>query len=142
MLDQNTYVSSDELGRSEAFAYGYRTICQHPREVRDLVAGQRLVIAIDYILFDDKDEAIALALAAAEQGLWVGIHTLHPEAACLAPVFGKPNVVVAKTHRKVRSSLRQKSRKQGASDVHRHHVTSKKETIHVHVKPTEAAPGS
>jgi hypothetical protein len=103
---QGTYLSSDELERSDALEYGYHTVCQHPREVCKLIAGQRLVIDLNHVLFDDQDEAVQLACAAAEQGLWVGIHTYYTEHPRLLPLLGRPNVVIEKTHGQVCQALR------------------------------------
>jgi hypothetical protein len=139
---QGTYLSSDEQNRSEAFAFGYRTIGQHPREVRKLIAGQWLVIDLDYILFDDKKEAIQLAQEAAERGLCVGIHTLNPDDERLEPLLANPNVVVRKTHRAVRAALRRQCRKQKVGDVRRPSIPLKQETTHVCIHPAETRTGS
>jgi hypothetical protein len=132
-----TYLSSDELERAEAFEAGYRTVIQHPREVRDLVGVRRLVIDLDHVLFDDKDDAIKLAREATAWGLWVGIHTYYPDDPRLDPLRGWPNVVVRKTHRRVRQALRRKVRRSHSGKSNQHKATPKKATEVIPVTPAK-----
>jgi hypothetical protein len=143
-MQNDIYLSSDELERSDALEYGYSTMLQHPREVRTFFAGHRLVIDLDHVLFDEKDEAVELACAAAEQGLWVGIHTHYRDDPRLASLRDNPNVVIKKTHVNVRSALRNKSTKKRAGGVGRHDHPPTQETIHdrVTVVETETGPSA
>jgi hypothetical protein len=105
-----TYLSNNELERAEAFGLGYHEVYQHPREVLELVAGQRLVIDLNHVLFDDKDEAVKLARRAAGRGVWVGIHTYNPDDPVLVAVRGKRRIVIRTTHRRVHAALRKRGR--------------------------------
>jgi hypothetical protein len=99
MLTTATYLSNDPVEIADAFELGYRTVCQHPREIGVLEPSEVLVIDFNNILFDDHELAIAKINEAAQRGLLVGIHTYYREALKLYRLAKLPNVLVANTHR-------------------------------------------
>jgi hypothetical protein len=99
MFTTATYMSSDETERADALELGYRTICQHPREIGVLEPSEMLVIDFNHILFDDHELAIAKINEAAQRGVLVGIHTYYREALKLYRLAKLPNVLVADSHR-------------------------------------------
>src|SRR5437773_1126564 len=54
-----------------------------PREIGPAGRGEILVVGLNNILFDDRDAAVALAVASAERGAAVGILTYDPTQPCL-----------------------------------------------------------
>ena len=100
------YVSGDELERAFAYDVGYRDICAHPREIGVPKTTETFVIDFDHVLFDDKDAAVMKANGAANRGVLVGIHTYYPTDPRLGWCRSFPNVVIAKTHRRVLAHLR------------------------------------
>jgi hypothetical protein len=71
------YLSSDEVGRADAYELGYGDGCHHPNELGDFEWEKTLVIALDHIFFDDRDEAILKANAAANRGVTVGTNLVN-----------------------------------------------------------------
>jgi hypothetical protein len=108
-----TYVSADALERADAYRLGYRTVCQHPREIGVPEATEMLVIDFNHVLFDDQATAVAKANAHARRGLLVGIHTYYPQALEVLRLAALPNVVVAKTHRELLVELGRLARLRG-----------------------------
>ncbi|HYT87627.1 MAG TPA: hypothetical protein VEL76_02805 [Gemmataceae bacterium] len=107
---RGTYVSSDELERAEAAQFGYRYVCHHPNEIGVVDDGETLVIDFDHVLFDDQDLAVLKANQAANCGTVVGIHTYYPNDPRLQQLLALPNVLVAKTHRRLLKAMRQHAR--------------------------------
>lgn len=105
------YVSCDEVARDEARERGYHNICLHPNEIGVPETGETVVINLDSVLFDDKDAAVAKANELASCGVNVGIHTYYPNDPRLRIHLALPNVVVAKTHRRVLAKMRRLARK-------------------------------
>jgi hypothetical protein len=70
-------LSNDEVGRADAYELRYGDIGRHPNEFGDFDREKTLVIAIDHIFFDDRDEAILKANAAAKRGVTVGTNLLN-----------------------------------------------------------------
>jgi hypothetical protein len=101
LLTLAVFMSSDEVARARAFKLGYRRVCQHPREIGVLDGIKMLVIDFSQILFDDHELAIEIVNEAARSGIIVGIHTYYPEALKLQRLAKLPNVLVAKTHRRL-----------------------------------------
>ena len=101
LLTFAVFMSSDEVERTDAFELGYGVVCQHPREIGVLDAVKMLVMDFNQILFDDHELAIDIANKAARCGIIVGIHTYYPEALKLQRLAKLPNVLVAKTHRRL-----------------------------------------
>ena len=60
-----------------------------------------LVMDANQILFDDHELAIDIANVAARRGIIVGVHTYYPESLKLYRLATLPNVLVAKTHRRL-----------------------------------------
>ena len=73
-----TYVSADAGERLGAYRYGYRTVCECPREIGVPEASEMLVIDFNRVLFDDQETAIRKANAHARRGVLVAIHTYLP----------------------------------------------------------------
>lgn len=102
----DTYLSCCEVERAAAYDMGYRDICMHPREIGDMKPRGLLVIDFDHVLFNDRDDAVMKANEAANRGVLVGIHTYYPTDPRLDAFRAFPNVVIAKTHRRVLARLR------------------------------------
>jgi hypothetical protein len=109
------YVSGDALERADAYRFGYRTVCWHPREIGVPEVSDTLVIDCGHVLFDDYEHAVACAKAAAARGVLVGIHTYYPQALELYGLVGLPNVLVAKNHRLLLRKLARHARRHGRS---------------------------
>ena len=107
---EGTYVSGDACERADAFRFGYRTVCHHPKEVGVLGPEQVLVIDFDHVLFDDRDLAVRKANEAAHRGVFVGVHTYYPTDPRLQRFLALPNVHVAKTHRRLLVVMRRRMR--------------------------------
>jgi hypothetical protein len=108
-----TYVSGDALERADAYRLGYRTVCQHPREVGSLDVSETLVMDFGHVLFDDHESAVICVKAAARRGVLVGIHTYYPQALEIYGLVGLPNVLVAKSHRLLLKKLGRYARRHG-----------------------------
>ena len=113
-MRQNIYVSSDEVERKYAYDIGYRSVCTHPHEVGVPEISEAVVIDFDHVLFEDQETAIVKANEHARRGGLVGIHTYYAEAIKLYRLVELPNVVVAKTHRRLLVGLHRYAR------LHRH----------------------
>lgn len=111
------YVSSDACERARAFRLGYRNVCHHPNDVGVIEPNETLVIDFDHVLFDDRDLAVLKANEAANRRVPVGIHTYYPSDPRLTRLLALPNVIVAKTHRRVLALLRRQARNQGRQPV-------------------------
>ena len=106
------YLSTDQIARSGARRWATADIYQHPREVVGLKQGDWLVIDFDHVLFDAKDEAVALMIQAARQGVRVGVHTYSDGDPRLHPVLALPGVVVGKRQKDVLIALYRQARQQ------------------------------
>src|SRR5262249_11134643 len=71
------YLSRDEVDRADAYELGYGDVCHHPNELGDFDREKTLVIALDHIVFDDRDEAMLKANAAANRGVTVGTNLVN-----------------------------------------------------------------
>jgi hypothetical protein len=60
---------------------GYGDVCHHPNELGDFDREKTLVIDLDHIFFDDRDEAILMANAAADRGVTVGTNLVNAASA-------------------------------------------------------------
>ena len=96
-----TYLSSDALERADAYRLGYRTVCQHPKEIGVLEPNETLVLDFNHVLFDEREMVVVQANEAARRGVLVGIHTYHPQALEVYRLAALPNVLVAKNHRQL-----------------------------------------
>lgn len=107
---KGTYVSGDACERARAYQLGYRQVCHHPSKISALAPDEPLVIDFDHVQFDDRDLAVLKANEAANHGVRVGIHTYYPGDPRLERFLALPNVIVAKTHRRVRALMRRQER--------------------------------
>jgi hypothetical protein len=105
---EGTYVSGDACERADAYRFGYRTVCWHPKEVVVATADRLLTIDFNHVLFDDRDLAVLTANRAANRGVLVGIHTHYPNDPRLRRFLALPNVIVARTHRRLLVLVRQR----------------------------------
>lgn len=106
LLPWAVFVSAHEVERADAFKRGYLKVCQHPNEVGALDGVKLLVIDSNQILFDDHALAIGIANEAARRCIIVGVHTYDPESLKLYRLAKLPNVLVAKTHRRLLHDVR------------------------------------
>jgi len=113
-----TYLSNDALERADAYRYGYRTVCQHPKEIGLLEPNETLVIDFNTVLFDDQEMVIVKANEAARRGVLVGIHTYHPQALEVYRLAKLPNVLVAKNHRQLLVKLGRYAKLHGRPWLH------------------------
>lgn len=97
-----TYVCADELCRTNAFQAGVETVVQHPCEVGVLGQDDRLVVAFDHILWDDKQAALQLIRQMVQSGVPVGIHTFYPENPMLDLFRANDLVSIGKSFNEVR----------------------------------------
>jgi hypothetical protein len=88
-MDNWIYLSSDVVGRADAYELGYGDVCRHPNELGDFDREKTSVIAIDHIFFDDRDEAVLKANGAANRGVTLGTNLVN--AACASQ--GRPLAV-------------------------------------------------
>jgi hypothetical protein len=110
---EGTYVSGDACERADAYRFGYRQVCWHPKEITLAESDQLLTIDFDHVLFDDRDLAILTANKAANRGVLMGIHTYYPNDPRLQLFLALPNVIVARTHRRLLVLVRQRWRARG-----------------------------